>query len=189
LRRCGSLVVKGPDGTGGGVRVDGVFTADPRVVRRARNLHALSDDEMLELAAGGARVLQIRSVEFARNHGVRLHVRSTFGHAAGTWITQEDERMLEKAIISGVVTHTNRVEGVTAARLLAELADGQVNVRTILQLGEGIVFSVPSGDQAGAERTLAGLGVGRSARDDLGKVSLVVAGMRSHPGIAAALAA
>jgi aspartate kinase len=169
--------------------VEGVFTADPRIVPQARRLHAVTYDEMLEMAAGGARVLQLRSVEFARNHGVRLHVRSTFAETPGTWITEEDERMLEKAIISGV-THTTeetvyRVDGVAAARLFAELAEGQVNVDTILQTGEGIVFSAPTGDRAAAEAVLDRLGVAFSARDDLGKVSLVGAGMRSHPGIAA----
>jgi aspartate kinase len=169
--------------------VDGVFTADPRVVPRARKLHAVSYDEMLEMAAGGARVLQLRSVEFARNHGVRLHVRSTFGDAPGTWITHEDERMLEKAIISGV-THTveetvYRVDGVPASRLFAELAEAQVNVDTILQSGEDIVFSAPAGDRTAAEAALEGLGVAWSARADLGKVSLIGAGMRSHPGVAA----
>jgi aspartate kinase len=169
--------------------VDGVFTADPRIVPRARKLHAISYDEMLEMAAGGARVLQLRSVEFARNHGVRLHVRSTFGDAPGTWIIEEDERMLEKAIISGV-THTTeetvyRVEGLPAARLFAELADAQVNVDTILQTGEEIVFSAPVGDRPSADGTLERLGVEWSAREDLGKVSIVGAGMRSHPGIAA----
>src|ERR687897_1807495 len=109
--------------------VDGVFTADPRVVPQARKLHAVTYEEMLEMAAGGARVLQLRSVEFARNHGVRLHVRSTFAETAGTWITEEDERMLEKAMISGV-THTTeetvyRGDGVPAARLFAELAAAQ----------------------------------------------------------------
>jgi len=169
--------------------VDGVFTADPRVVPRARKLHAVSYDEMLELAAGGARVLQLRSVEFARNHGVRLHVRSTFADAPGTWITDEDERMLEKAIISAV-THTTeetvyRVEGVTAARLFEELAEAQVNVDTILQTGGEIVFSAPVGDRTAAEGALARLGLDWTAREDLGKVSIVGAGMRSHPGIAA----
>src|ERR687896_1420321 len=84
--------------------VDGVFTADPRVVPTARKLHAVSYEEMLEMAASGATVLQLRSVEFARNHGVKLHVRSTFTDESGTWIREEDERMLEKALISGV-TH------------------------------------------------------------------------------------
>src|SRR5213592_4213085 len=95
--------------------VDGVHTADPRVVRTARKLHAVSYEEMLEMAASGARVLQLRSVEFARNHEVKLHVRSSFSEADGTWIRKEDARMLEKALISGV-THTleetvYRVEG------------------------------------------------------------------------------
>src|SRR6185437_9370597 len=85
--------------------VAGVFSADPRVVPNARKLHAVSYDEMLELAASGAKVLQLRSVEVARNYGVKLHVRSTFSDDDGTWVTEEDERMLEKAIISGVA-HT-----------------------------------------------------------------------------------
>src|SRR5438270_37115 len=74
--------------------VEGVFTADPRVVPEARKLHAVSHEEMLELAASGAKVLQVRSVEVARNHGVKLRVRSTFSSADGTWIREEDERML-----------------------------------------------------------------------------------------------
>jgi aspartate kinase len=84
--------------------VEGVFTADPRVAPDARKLHAVSYEEMLEMTASGAKVLQLRSVEFARNHDVKLHVRSTFSDADGTWIREEDERMLEKAMIAGV-TH------------------------------------------------------------------------------------
>ena len=106
--------------------VAGVFTADPRIVPGARKLDKVSYEEMLEMAASGAKVLQLRSVEFARNHGVMLHVRSSFSPADGTWVIEEDERMLEKAMISGV-THTVEetlywVEGVTAARLFAALA-------------------------------------------------------------------
>jgi len=169
--------------------VDGVFTADPRIVPSARKLHALSYDEMLEMAASGARVLQLRSVEFARNHGVTLHVRSTFSDDDGTWITEEDDRMLEKAMISGVV-HTRqelvyRVEGVGAAALFEALAGASVNVDTIVQTGPEIVFSAPSEDRADVERVLGGLGVRWSGRDDLGKVSVVGAGMKSHPGVAA----
>ncbi|HEY4621373.1 MAG TPA: aspartate kinase, partial [Gaiellaceae bacterium] len=83
--------------------VEGVFSADPRVVPEARKLPVLSYDEMLELSASGARVLQLRSVEFARNHGVTLHVRSSFSDGEGTWVTgEESERMLEKAMISGI---------------------------------------------------------------------------------------
>jgi aspartate kinase len=129
--------------------VQGVFTADPRIVPEARKLHAVSYDEMLEMAASGAKVLQLRSVEFARNHGVRLHVRSTFTDEDGTWIAEEDERMLEKAMISGV-THTfeedvYRVEGVAPAQLFAALAEAAVNVDTIVQTGPEIVFSAPTG--------------------------------------------
>jgi aspartate kinase len=170
--------------------VDGVFTADPRLVPEARKLHAVSYEEMLEMAASGAKVLQLRSVEFARNHGVKLHVRSSFGAADGTWIIEEDERMLEKAMISGV-THTLEetlywVEGVSASRLFAELAAAGVNVDTIVQTGVAeIVFSAPSEDATAAAAALDGLGVSWRDRDDLGKVSLIGAGMKSHPGVAA----
>ena len=118
--------------------VEGVFTADPRIVPDARKLDAVSYDEMLELAASGAKVLQLRSVEFARNHNVRLYVRSTFDDADGTLITEEDDPMLEKAIISGVV-HTReelvyRVSGIGAAPLFEALASASVNVDTIVQV-------------------------------------------------------
>jgi aspartate kinase len=169
--------------------VEGVFTADPRIVPEARKLHAVTYDEMLELAASGAKVLQLRSVEFARNHNVTLHVRSTFSAADGTWITEEDDRMLEKAMISGVAHTTEetlyRVSGVPAARLFRALADASVNVDTIVQTGDEIVFSAPAEDRAAAEPVLADIGARWSARDDLGKVSVVGAGMKSHPGIAA----
>jgi aspartate kinase len=169
--------------------VEGVFTADPRIVPGARKLHAVTYDEMLEMAASGAKVLQLRSVEFARNHSVTLHVRSTFSDADGTWITEEDDRMLEKAMISGV-THTTeetlyRVAGVPAARLFRALADASVNVDTIVQTGDEIVFSAPAEDRRTAEPVLDELGATWSARDDLGKVSVIGAGMKSHPGIAA----
>ena len=169
--------------------VDGVYTADPRLVPGARKLHAVSYDEMLEMAASGAKVLALRSVELARNHGVRLHVRSTFNDRDGTWVTEEDERMLEKAMISGV-THTleetlYRVEGVPAAPLFSALAEAQVNVDTILQTGPEIVFSAPVADRAAAGEVLEGLGARWSATDELGKVSVVGAGMKSHPGVAA----
>jgi len=169
--------------------VEGVFTADPRIVPEARKLHAVTYDEMLELAASGAKVLQLRSVEFARNHNVTLHVRSTFSDADGTWITEEDDRMLEKAMISGVAHTTEetlyRVSGVPAARLFRALADASVNVDTIVQTGDEIVFSAPAEDRAAATPVLDDLGAQWSARDDLGKVSVVGAGMKSHPGIAA----
>ena len=144
---------------------------------------------MLELAASGAKVLQLRSVELARNHGVKLHVRSAFSYADGTWITEEDERMLEKAMISGV-THTleetvYRVDGVPTARLFAALAEARVNVDTVVQTGREIVFSAPTEDRAAAGEALDALDAPWTARDDLGKVSLIGAGMKTHPGIAA----
>ncbi len=167
--------------------VDGVHTADPRVVPNARKLHAVSYEEMLEMAASGARVLQLRSVEFARNHDVKLHVRSSFSETEGTWIREEDKRMLEKALISGV-THSSaetiyRVEGVSAARLFQALADARVNVDTVVQSGDEIVFSAP--DRSETDAVLDGLDVQWSSRDDLGQVSIIGAGMRSHPGVAA----
>ena len=169
--------------------VDGVFTADPRIVPDARKLHAVSYEEMLEMAASGARVLALRSVEFARNHGVKLHVRSTFTDADGTWITEEDERMLEKAMISGV-THTleeavYRVEGVDRADLFAALAAASVSVDTIIQTDGEILFSAPVADRTEIAAVLEGLGGRWEERSDLGKVSVVGAGMKSHPGIAA----
>jgi aspartate kinase len=170
--------------------VEGVFTADPRIVPNARKLQAVTYEEMLELAASGAKVLQLRSVEFARNHDVRLHVRSTFSQAEGTWIVDEEDPVLEKAIISGVA-HTDceplfRVREIDAAKLFARLADASVNVDTILQVAsDEIVFSAPLEDRDACEELLGSLGVEWSMRDDLGKVSLVGAGMKSHPGIAA----
>jgi len=169
--------------------VEGVFTADPRLVPSARKLHAVSYEEMLELAASGAKVLQVRSVEIARSHDVKLHVRPSFSPADGTWIREEDDRMLEKALISGV-THTReetlyRVEGTTAALLFAALATAGVNVDTIVQTSPEIVFSAPADDRDAASEVLDGLGLDWSARDDLGKVSVIGAGMKSHPGVAA----
>ena len=169
--------------------VDGVFTADPRIVPAARKLHALSYEEMLEMSASGARVLQLRSVEFARNHGVRLHVRSTFTDDDGTWITEEDERMLEKAMISGV-THAldqavYEVEGADPASLFAAVADSAAGVDTLMQIADSVVFSAPRDDRHDVESALDRLGARWREREDLAKVSVVGAGMRSHPAIAA----
>jgi len=169
--------------------VDGVFTADPRIVPDARKLHAVSYEEMLEMAASGARVLALRSVEFARNHDVKLHVRSTFTEETGTWITEEDERMLEKAMISGV-THTleeavYRVEGVDRADLFSALAEAPVSVDTIIQTDGPILFSAPVEDREQTGAVLDRLGAKWNEQDGLGKVSVIGAGMKSHPGIAA----
>ena len=169
--------------------VAGVYSADPRIVPDARKLHAVSYDEMLELAASGAKVLQLRSVEVARNYGVKLHVRSTFSDDDGTWVTEEDERMLEKAIISGVA-HTfdeavYRVQSVDRADLFAALADAGVNVDTIIQTGDEIVFSAPLADRGDAEAALERALADCDCIEGLAKVSLIGAGMKSHPGIAA----
>ncbi len=169
--------------------VDGVYSADPRLVPNARKLDLLSYEEMLEMASSGARVMATRSIEVARSHNVRLHVRSTFTDADGTWIREEDDKVLEKALISGVVHQrvetVYRVEGATAARLFGALAEASINVDTIVQTGDEIVFSAPVEDRDDAARALDSLAVTWSARDDLGKVSLVGAGMKSHPGVAA----
>jgi aspartate kinase len=169
--------------------VAGVFSADPRIVPNARKLHAVSYDEMLELSASGAKVLQLRSVEVARNYGVKLHVRSTFSDDDGTWVTEEDERMLEKAIISGVA-HTfdeavYRVQSVDRADLFAALAEAGVNVDTIIQTGDEIVFSAPLGDRGDAQAALDRASANCDYIEGLAKVSLIGAGMKSHPGIAA----
>jgi aspartate kinase len=170
--------------------VAGVFTADPRVVSSARKLDAVTYDEMLELAASGARVLQLRSVEFARNYGVRMRVRSSFSDDEGTWVTgEDDERVLEKAIISGIA-HTvdenvYRVEGASPATLFSSLADANVSVDTILHSGGEIVFSAPLEDHVATTGVLDELGTRWTVNDELGKVSIVGAGMKTHPGVAA----
>ncbi|HYY03989.1 MAG TPA: aspartate kinase [Gaiellaceae bacterium] len=169
--------------------VAGVYTADPRVVTGARKLEAVTYDEMLELSASGAKVLQLRSVEVARNYRVKLHVRSTFTEEDGTWVINEDDPMLEKAIISGVAATSDeavyRVASVDRADLFERLAQAAINVDTIIQVDSEIVFSAPVADAAETEGALDGLGGMWSRRDDLAKVSLVGAGMRTHPGVAA----
>ncbi len=169
--------------------VEGVFTADPRVVADARKLHAVSYEEMLEMAASGAKVLQLRSVEFARNHDVKLHVRSTFTESEGTWVREEDERMLEKAMISGV-THTveeavYEVTGLEPTDLFGAVADARVSVDTVIQIEDRVVLSAPVEDAPAIEQALTALGAEWQEHRELGKVSVVGAGMRSHPGIAA----
>ncbi len=184
--------------------VDGVLTADPRIVADARKLHAVSYEEMLEMAATGARVLMTRSVEMARNHGVIVHVRSSFISDAGTFIMQEDERMMEKAIISAV-THDSSEAKVTlqgvpdqpgvAAAVFRPLADRGVNVDMIVQnvSHDGrtdISFTVPREDFAEAMKVMEDVSklVGATectGDDDVARVSLVGAGMKSHPGVSA----
>ena len=183
--------------------VDGVFTADPRIVPDARKLHAVSYEEMLELSASGARVLQLRCVEYARNHGVLVHVRSSFTEEEGTWVREEDERM-ERAIISGIAHDTSEarvtIVGVpdrphVAAQVFTPLARDGVNIDMIVQgvPTDGrtdISFTLPKEDLVRAKSLLddiaASVGAAEIQTDDsIAKVSLVGAGMKSHPGVAA----
>ena len=181
--------------------VEGVFTADPRIVPGARKLPRVSPLEMLEMAGSGARVLQLRSVEFARSHGVPIHVRSTFSDAEGTWI-REDTSM-EDAIISGI---TNTVDEAyvtltdvpdkpgTAASIFNAVAAAHINVDTIIQNAvthgdADVTFSIPRDELPLMTDTIEGLcrdlGLHWGVDDAAGKVSLIGAGMKSHPGIAA----
>jgi aspartate kinase len=183
--------------------VTGVFTADPRIVPRARKLAKVHFDEMLEMAGSGSKVLAMRSVEFARNHDVPLHVRSAFTWELGTWVSNE-EPSVEDPIISGVVTDMTEAKvtvlsvpdtpGVSAA-LFEPLADANINVDMIVQntSTEGttdISFTMPMADLAQAEsivqQVAEQIGATRVTHDDdIAKVSLVGAGMKSSPGIAA----
>ena len=184
--------------------VDGVFTADPRLVPDARKLPFVSFEEVLEMASSGAKVLQLRSVEYARNHGVKIHCRSAFHDRAGTVVLGEEETM-EHPLITAV-THSTEEARVTltgvpdtpgvAGRIFGALAAANVNVDMIVQNEpetEGaradISFTVPRDDLRAARDTLApqaGSLFDRMAEDaEMGKVSIVGAGMRSHPGVAA----
>ncbi len=184
--------------------VTGVFTADPRVEPRARKLDRLSYEEMLELAACGAKVLQLRSVEYARRNGVRIHVRSSFTDEPGTWIEERDEEEMEQALVSGVALDTDEakvtVEEVpdrpgVAAAIFKAVAEEAINVDMIVQNVShrgrtDVSFTVPREDLprlAGVmERVVKEIGAARYTTDDgIAKVSLVGAGMKSHPGVAA----
>ena len=184
--------------------VAGVFSADPRLVPTALQLPKVSYEEMLEMAATGARVMMARSIEIARRYGVPLQVRSTFGDGEGTWIVEEDEKMLEKAIISAVTHDTSEAKvailGVPdrpgiAARVFRALADAGVNIDMIVQnVSEhgltSISFTLPKSDLPIAEpileRAAAEIGATGVVQDpDIAKISLIGAGMKSHPGVAA----
>ncbi len=183
--------------------VTGVFTADPRIVPQARKLAKVHFDEMLEMAGAGSKVLALRSVEFARNHDVPLHVRSAFTWEPGTWVTNEEASM-EDPIISGVVTDMSEAKvtvfgvpdrpGISAA-LFEPLADANVNVDMIVQNTStqgttDISFTMPMADMGDAEQIVSRVATeigatGVSHDNDIAKVSLVGAGMKSAPGIAA----
>jgi aspartate kinase len=185
--------------------VAGVFSADPRLVPEARKLAIVSFEEMLEMAASGAKVLQLRSVEYARNHDVRIHCRSSFEDGPGTFVLGEDETM-ERPLVTAVTHSTEEARisllGVpdrpgAAAAIFTALAQAGCIVDTIIQnepLGDGraaeVSFTIPQEDLVEAEGALGAvasvLGIEKIDTDRrIGKVSIVGAGMRSHPGVAA----
>jgi aspartate kinase len=191
--------------------VDGVFTADPRIVPGARRIPRISYEEMLEMAACGARILHLRCVEYARRYAIPIHVRSSFGNREGTWVVRrstggsEGDEM-EQAIISGVAHDRSEakitVVGVPdkvgeAARIFRAIADAGINIDMIVQNVSAaatgrtdISFTLPGTDGHAAMSTLrrlqAEVGFESLLYDDkIGKVSLIGAGMRSHPGVSA----
>jgi aspartate kinase len=185
--------------------VTGVFTADPRIVPEAHRIPRISFDEMLEMAATGGRVLMLRAVEFARNHNVPLHVRSSFTWEPGTWVVEEDADM-EEAVVTAVTHDTSEakvtVSGVpdrpgVAAQLFRAQADRKINIDMIVQNASAhgttdISFTVPKSDLTtsveAARQSAAELGATGVASDsDIARVSLIGVGMKSHPGIAATM--
>jgi aspartate kinase len=183
--------------------VTGVFTADPRIVPGARKLPLVSHEEMLEAAASGSKVLALRSVEFARNHNVPVHVRSSFVPDEGTWITEETPGM-EKAIVSAIAHKSDEAKitlaGVAdspgvAGTIFTALADAMINVDTIIQNVShhghtDVSLTVPLIELRKAEQVLRGLSGSLEFNDlmtddQIGKVTLIGAGMKSEPGVAA----
>jgi aspartate kinase len=187
--------------------VDGVFTADPRTHPEARRIDRISYEEMLELAAAGARVLQLRCVEYARRHGVRIHVRNSLGEQPGTWVDEDEEAstgMLESALIRGVALDVEEAKvtldevpdrpGIAAAIFKAVAAEG-IHVDMIVQnvSHDGrtdLSFTIPRADLHRLDAVLEGIvtdvGALRYETDDaIAKLSLVGAGIKSNPGVAA----
>ena len=190
--------------------VDGVFTADPRIVRTARRIPWISYEEMLEMAASGAKILQLRCVEYARRYGMPIHVRSSFSNRTGTTISEANEETeaagVEQAIISGVAHDRSEakitVAGVpdkvgVAAQIFRIVAAAGINIDMIVQNVSAattgrtdISFTLPRDDGQAAMAALNGaqpdIGFDTLLYDDrIGKVSLIGAGMRSHPGVSA----
>jgi aspartate kinase len=190
--------------------VDGVFTADPRIVRTARRIPWISYEEMLEMAACGAKILQLRCVEYARRYGMPIHVRSSFSNRTGTTISEANEETevagVEQAIISGVAHDRSEakitVAGVpdrvgVAAQIFRIVAAAGINIDMIVQNISAattgrtdISFTLPRDDGQAAMAALNGaqpdIGFETLLYDDrIGKVSLIGAGMRSHPGVSA----
>ncbi|WP_243224538.1 aspartate kinase [Microbacterium sp. CIAB417] len=196
--------------------VDGIFTADPRVIPRARKLDHVSSEEMLELAANGAKVLYIRAVEYARRHGVLIHARSSFSAAEGTYVLgrgmlnprESEGEVMEEPIVAGVATDLSQAKitiiGVPdvpgkAAEIFQLVAKSGANVDMIVQNVSAaatgrtdISFTLPKADAATALKALAGeqedIGFESLVHDDqIGKLSVVGAGMRTHSGVSAKL--
>ncbi|MBB3042527.1 aspartate kinase [Nocardioides sp. LMS-CY] len=189
--------------------VDGVFTADPRIVPAARKLAQVSTEEMLEMAASGAKILHLRCVEYARRYNMPIHVRSSFSEKEGTWVIPDrraGEVEMEQAIIAGVAHDRSEakitVVGVPdkvgeAARIFEALSATEVNLDMVVQNVSAaatgltdISFTLPRSDGQTAMGALARIqdevGYDKLLYDDqIGKVSLIGAGMRSHPGITA----
>jgi aspartate kinase len=188
--------------------VDGVFTADPRIVPSAQKLDMVSYEEMLELAACGAKILHLRCVEYARRYHIPIHVRSSFSHKEGTWVVDDptEGNTMEQAIIAGVAHDRSEakitVVGVPdkvgeAARIFDALASAEINLDMIVQnisaAATGLTdisFTLPRTDGQTGMKALAALkdevGYDKLLYDDkIGKVSLIGAGMRSHPGVTA----
>jgi len=185
--------------------VAGVFSADPRVVPDARKLPVVSFEEMLEMSASGAGVLQLRSVEYARNHGVRIHCRSSFSDAAGTVVGDGEPDAAPRPAITAV-THSTDEARVTlehipdapgmAGRIATALADANVNIDMIIQnepvvagTGADMSFTVPRDDLRVALAALAALaaelGIGITTDESVGKVSIIGEGMKTQAGVAA----
>ncbi|CAB4664181.1 unannotated protein [freshwater metagenome] len=188
--------------------VDGVFSADPRVVPAARKLKSVTYDEMLELAASGAKVLHLRCVEYARRYEMPIHVRSSFSTNEGTWVVKDHPEGgdMEQAIISGIAHDKSEAKitivGVpdrtgVAARIFQAIADADINIDMIVQNVSAaatgltdISFTLPKSEGANAtsilQRIQGEVGYASIQYDDqIGKLSLVGAGMRSHPGVTA----
>ena len=187
--------------------VDGVFTADPRIVPNARRLETVTFEEMLELAACGAKVLHLRSVEYARRYHVPIHVRSSFSSKPGTTVTGSmEDQSVEQAIISGVAHDRSEVKVPVvnvpdkpgeAAAIVRALAEAEINIDMIVQNistgGTGrtdVSFTLPATDGATAlsalQKVQEQVGFEQLLYDDhVGKLSLIGAGMRSHPGVSA----
>jgi aspartate kinase len=182
--------------------VDGVYTTDPNICPEARKLSRISYDEMMEMASLGAKVLQIRSVEFAKKYNVPIHVRSSFNDRSGTWVVKEDEKM-EKVLVSGVTLNKNEarvtITGVPdrpgiASKIFTPISDAGIVVDMIIQNSSAdgladLTFTVPKADIKKALRLVKKTAESLQAREvladeNIAKVSIVGAGMVSHSGVA-----